>query len=486
MTRRISPASVRRQGWLAVRRLGWGVLDQAMSSLTNYLLSFYIARSLGASQFGAFSLAYVTYGFSLCWLRGLSTEPLLIRFSDLSVKVWRRAVSQSTGTALIVGLFTGTCALTAGVVIGGVAGQAFIALGLMLPALMLQESWRFAFFAARKGHHALINDGVWAAVQVPLLVLMKLTGHGDVFWFVIAWGMGAAVSCVVGCFQARVVPSLIGGTSWLIVHRDIGPRYLVENASSNGASTLQSYSITSLLGLRAVGIINAAGVLMGPFHVISTGISLMTIPEGRKLLRRSPRQLPRFCVIVSLGLSLLAAAWAALLLVALPVGLGNLMLGSIWRPAYPLVIPTTFSLLAYTASIGAGIGLHSMGAARHSMRSTLIAAAIGMTFTLIGAAEWGTYGTLIFGGVGSYIGTAISWNAFVKAMQESGRVPVPRWMAVITGRRRAPSRHRRSATTASRTPTASARASAIPDSRVPHRQEPTGPSVPATAGDMGS
>jgi O-antigen/teichoic acid export membrane protein len=260
----------------------------------------------------------------------------------------------------------------------------------------------------------------------------------------------------------------------------------VENASGNGASTLQSYSVSSLLGLSAVGIINAAGVLMGPFHIIGTGIGLMTIPEGRKLLRHSPRQLPRFCVLISLGLSLLAAAWVAVLLVGLPLGLGRLMLGALWRPTYPLVLPTGFALLAYTASSGAGIGLHSLGAARHSMRSTLIGAAVGMAFTLIGAAAWGIYGTVIFGGVGSYISTAVSWHAFVKAMQESGTVPVPRWMAVITGRRRAGSRHRLTAKTASRPPTAAGIASAIPDSRMSLRQESTDPSRPTTAEDTGS
>jgi O-antigen/teichoic acid export membrane protein len=158
-----------------------------MSSLTNYLLSFMLAHLLGESQFGAFTLAYMTYGFALCCLRGISSEPLLIRFSHSKLLVWRRAVSKSTGTALLVGLSTGICAIAAGLLMGGVAGSAFLGLGLMLPALMLQESWRFAFFAAGKAYHAFINDSIWAAVQVPLLIALKLTGHTEIFWFVIAF-----------------------------------------------------------------------------------------------------------------------------------------------------------------------------------------------------------------------------------------------------------------------------------------------------------
>ena len=93
--------------WHQVRRIGahlsWGLADQGMCSLTNFLLSAYIARSLGATQFGAFALAYVTYGFANNVSRGLSIEPLLVRFSGLEWK-WRRATGGCTGTALLVGL----------------------------------------------------------------------------------------------------------------------------------------------------------------------------------------------------------------------------------------------------------------------------------------------------------------------------------------------------------------------------------------------
>jgi hypothetical protein len=44
----------------AFRRLGWGVADQAVSSLTNVAVSLYVVHSVGAAQFGAVSLAYVT------------------------------------------------------------------------------------------------------------------------------------------------------------------------------------------------------------------------------------------------------------------------------------------------------------------------------------------------------------------------------------------------------------------------------------------
>ena len=369
----------------ASRRFTWGIADQAMSTLTNFLLSIYVARTLGAEQFGAFSLAYVTYGFAINASRGLSIEPLLIRFSGTDLPTWRRATAGCTGTALLVGLATGACALAAGRLVGGTTGLAFLAIGLTLPGLLLQDSWRYSFFALGRGHHAFINDTVWAAIQIPLLVLLKMTGHENVFWFVLAWGLAATVGAAIGSLQARVVPNLTAATRWLARHRDLGPRYLAENTGGNAADTLRSYGVSYILGLAAVGYIQAASVLMGPFNIVLFGIGMITIPEAARLLRHSPRQLPLFCAAVSAGLTFLALAWGAALLVALPRGLGQLMLGSIWRPTYPLVLPATLSVMAMCATTGAGIGLHALGAARRSLRAVILTSVLVVACALIGA-----------------------------------------------------------------------------------------------------
>ena len=399
-----------------------------MATLTNFVLSIFVARTLGAAQFGAFSLAYVTYGFAINASRGLSIEPLLIRFSGTDLRTWRRATAGSTGTALLVGLVTGACALTAGALVGGTTGLAFLALGLTLPGLLLQDSWRYAFFALGRGHHAFINDTIWAAIQIPALLLLKLSGHANVFWFVLAWGMSAAIGAAVGSLQARVVPNPAGATQWLARHRDLGPRYLAENTGGNAADTLRGYGVSYILGLAAVGYVQAAGVLMGPFKIIFFGMGMITIPEGARILRRSPRHLPLYCVAVSTGLTVLALVWGVVLLVALPRGLGHLMLGSLWRPTYPLVLPATLSIMAMCASTGAGIGLHALGAARRSLRAVILTSALVVACALVGAKMGGTLGTMRYYAAASWLGTLASWWQLRQALTESDTVPVPVWL----------------------------------------------------------
>jgi len=418
--------------WRLIRqastRLSWGIADQAMCSLTNFLLSIYVARTLGAVAFGAFTLAYVTYGFAINASRGLSIEPLLIRFSGTDLPTWRRATAGCTGTALLVGLVAGACALAAGAVIGGTTGLAFLALGITLPGLLLQDSWRYAFFALGRGYHAFVNDTIWAAVQIPLLVFLKSSGHANVFTFVLAWGAAAAAGAAVAPLQGRVMPRLTAAVEWISRHRDLGPRYLLENTGNNASDTVRSYCTSSILGLAAVGYIQAANVLLGPFKIILLGISLITMPEAARILRRAPRQLPLFGAAVSAGLTVLSLGWGAVLLVAMPRGAGHLILGSLWRPAYPLVVPATLTVMSSCASTGALVGLHALGSARRSLRAVLITSALIVACAVVGALAGGTLGTMRAAAAASWLGTVLYWWQFRRALLESGSVPVPAWL----------------------------------------------------------
>ena len=75
-----------------VARLGWGVADQGVSSLGNFAFSILIAKALSPSDFGAFAIAWVTYGMILNVSRGLATDPLVVRFSHADPSAWRGAV----------------------------------------------------------------------------------------------------------------------------------------------------------------------------------------------------------------------------------------------------------------------------------------------------------------------------------------------------------------------------------------------------------
>ncbi|MBO0820814.1 MAG: hypothetical protein J2P26_08210 [Nocardiopsaceae bacterium] len=423
----------------AARRIGWGIADQGMSSLTNFAVNIYIARTLGAQQYGAFSLAYVTYAFILNGSRGLSTDPLLVRFSGVDVPAWRRAVAASTGTAVVAGTISGLLVVAAALLMHGPTRLAFLALGLTLPGLMLQDSWRFAFFALGKGARSFLNDAIWAAVLVPALVLLYYTGHASVLWYLIAWGGAATVGALAGPLQARTLPRPRETWRWLSGHRDLGPRYLLEGTANAGSTQLRNYGVSIMLGLSALGYVQAASTLMGPFMVVFLGMGLVTLPEAARVLRKSPRHLPLFCAGVSAGLAAAGVLWTIALMAALPHGLGQAMLGPIWRPTYPLVLPLAISIVGGCLAAGAGAGLHALGAARHSLNSMLQTSALYLVCGLGGTYLWQAQGTMDGAAVSGLVGAAVFWWHFAVAFRAYNRA-----VTAPGGRgRRGPGRHRR-------------------------------------------
>jgi O-antigen/teichoic acid export membrane protein len=414
-----SPLSVFQ--WLSshvVRRLSWGIADQIVSSLTNFAVGIYIVRTLGAVQFGVFSVAYITYGFALNASRGLSTDPLMVRFSGTDPVTWRRAARDCTGTAAVVGLVSGAFVLAASRLLSSTAASGFVALGLTLPGLMLQDSWRYSFFALGRGVHAFLNDTIWAVTLLPALFLLKASGHADVFWFTFAWGASGTVAAAVGPLQARFLPRIGGAWRWVCDQRDLGFRYLLEGTASNAANLVRTYGVGVILGLAAVGYLQASITLLGPMTILFLGMGLVTIPEGARALRRSPRHLRIFCLLVSIGLTVATLGWGVVLVVAVPRGLGGRLLGPVWRQTYPLVVPMTLWLMGQAVSSGAGTGMHALGAAKRSLRFVLTSGAIISVFSLAGAFVAGVRGVAGGMAIGAWVAAVIAWWQFRVALGE--------------------------------------------------------------------
>jgi O-antigen/teichoic acid export membrane protein len=422
-TRKVRTTAARLLRGQSVRHLSWGVIDQGLSSVTTLVVTLSVAHRLGAEHFGAFSLAYVTYGFALTASRALATDPLMVRFGGADVSTWRRAVAGSSGTALVVSLLGSACMFAVAALTPGPTRQAYLALGLVLPALLVQDSWRYAFFAVGRGRQAFFNDLVWAGALVPAMVLVSVTGHQTVFWFLLAWGSGAAVAAAFGLLQTRVLPRLGAARAWLSTHRDLGLRYLAEGASSSAAVQARTVGIGLMLGLAAVGYIQASYTLMGPLMIMMFGTGAVIVPEIARVHRRSPRHMLLVCLAYGGALAAAALAWGITLLITLPRGLGDLVLGEIWEPTYPLVPLTTLAFMGGSLQTGAGAGLRTLGAAKRSLRAMLISSGGVVTFGLLGAAIGGIRGAMVGAVVAAWVGAAIWWHQLRAARRESVGLP---------------------------------------------------------------
>lgn len=406
---RRTPRSLLRSG--AVRamagRLSWGLGDQAVSSLTNFAVGLYVARSLGTFAFGIFSLVWVTYGVVLNVSRGLATDPLMVRFSAVPQERWRVGVASASGTAIAVGCATGLISLVAGLAAGGPLGNAFIALALVLPGLLLQDAWRFAFFARGEGKKAFLNDVACGIALVPSLVI---AAHiGTVVAFVLAWGIAAALAAGYGWFQTGILPHPREFAGWLRAQRDLSVRYLVENVSNSGASQLRAYGLGAIAGITAVGTVRGAEQLLGPFLALLMGLSLVTVAEGARVLQRAPHRLKHFCMILGGGQAGAALCWGLGLLILVPDRAGRFVMGQVWDASSPLILPVTLAVVGASFATGAAAGLRALGAAKRSLRSQLIASLFYVTFGIAGAFLGGAAGSAWGVATATLTGSVVWW-----------------------------------------------------------------------------
>jgi O-antigen/teichoic acid export membrane protein len=395
----------------AVTRLGWSVADQALTSLANFALSAVVARTSGPADFGAFTIAFTAYLVTLSISRALATQPLLIRFSGASQSEWRRATSSAAGVVVVVGVVGGLGCLIAAWPAGGVLEEALVAVGVLMPGLLLWDIWRYAFFAAGRGRSAFMIDLVVAVVLLVLLGLITISGSTSLLWPTFAWGGTATAVAAATTIRVGVLPRPLWAGRWWHEQRDIAIRYAAEVSTDMLAGLMSYNGIAAVAGLTAVGALRASQLVLGPLNILLLGIPFVAIAEGARLLRRSAKTLRDGCLLLSAGLVTATLAWGAIAL-ATPESLGSTFLGQTWGPARSVLVPAILATAGGGVSLGAWVGLRALGAARQSLRIRVIHSVAMLTFSLLGVAVGGTQGAAWGLAAAAWLGIGLWWLQF--------------------------------------------------------------------------
>ena len=396
-------------GWRAiVHRAGWGIADQALSSLTNFALGILVARSASPEEFGAFAMVFATFILALGLARALTGEPLLVRHTEAPEPDLRRATASATGTAIAVGVVAGLGCIVAGVALRDQLGEAFIALGIFLPWLLLQDAWRFAFLAAGRSRAAFANDLIWAALLLPALVLFSGTRNVSARDLILVWGAAAALAAAAGIFQARVIPDPRSIIPWIRGHRDLAPQYVGEYVAASGAYQLSFYGVDAVASLTTVAALRAGQLLLGPLNVFGLATGVAAVPEFVRMSRRRPDAIRGASAALSAGMVGVAMMWGSALLL-LPARIGELALGSQWAGASLVLLPLVLARLGSGAQTGPSTALRALGAASRSLRLRAICAALVIGATIGGAGVRGAVGAAWALAVAECIGAVLWW-----------------------------------------------------------------------------
>ncbi|XTR51865.1 hypothetical protein ACOM2C_18185 [Pseudarthrobacter sp. So.54] len=301
----------------AVKRVGWGLGDQALSSMTNFAVGILVARSVSVSDFGAYALAFSAYCFILGISRALATEPFAVRFVIGEPEDLHRARAAVTGVALLTGVAFLAMALVLSQMLTEEYRSLAVCLGVSLPGLLVQDSVRQILFGAGRGRSAFNNDLLWAALMAPAFAGVILSGNANSATLILAWGAAATVAAIVGCFQCRVVPGIRLINAWLNSQRGLWAPFLVEGVAINGAQQIVFFAIGGFVGLSAVGEMKLALVLLGPVNVLVQGLGVVAVPEAARALAFGRSRFLRVTSVFSLVVACGALLWGlAVLLLA--------------------------------------------------------------------------------------------------------------------------------------------------------------------------
>ena len=295
-------------------------------------LSIAVARTSSASGFGAFAIAFLLFGICLAVTKSAVGQPLQMRLSGASAADRHRGFQAGLGAATVLGAGFAVLASIAGLAVGGELGGALVALALVLPGLVLQDSYRMAAFTLGRPQVAALIDAVWAAVQFGMLALLISNGQNQVGGLIVAWGAAAAISAVVGAAVLRVRPAPSRTADWVRQHRDLIRYLLPEYFLGLGTMQLGILLVGLIAGLAAVGSLRAAQVLLGPLGVVGAAIFQFAIPEVARRSSVSNRWLIAFAGAVSAALGLLTIVYVVLMLL-LPDRAGVALFGSSWPGA---------------------------------------------------------------------------------------------------------------------------------------------------------
>lgn len=374
-----------------VGRAGWTVVDQALSSLSSLVLSITVARAVDAESFGAYTVAFAVYSVAVLVSRAVVSQPLPIRYATAGPREFREAAGASAGAACSVGALIGVLVVVAGLVLGGTVGMALVAMGILIPGVLVQDAWRSAFFASARPQWAAAIDGLWLVLQVGSVLVLVAWGTSSAVPYLVGWGVAGAAGALLASVGGRTGPRVRRTAAWLRRHWTLTRYLLVESIIVQGAFQGSLLLVGALAGLQDVAALRGAQVVLGPVALLSMSMTAFIVPElARRAQLMGPRRV-QVAVGVGLALSLLGAAWGTVMLL-LPDHVGTAILGESWIEVQPVLLATVIGQSINSLSTGATMVVYARGETRAALQINVVVAAGLLGFGLLGLALGGVEG----------------------------------------------------------------------------------------------
>lgn len=394
------------------------VADQGVAALTNILVLVVAARLSSVSGFARFSAVYLVFTVLLGVSGAYTGQPLVLRRGD--GEETRGACRSAAGFTLLAATAIGWPLAAVCALLPGATAQALMALGLVLPVVLGQDTARYAFATLHAQHLALAADTLRLVCVIGALAVQP---HGAPAARLIAvWGLSAlpALLLSAAALHRRTAGSPVSLRP-LLREGHLGRRFVVEFGVGNATSQLSVLGLGAVGNPLVVGALRGATTLFGPLNVLFTSATGF----GPPLLGRldTDRLRVRATAALAVALALTAAAWATVLAL-LPGSVGRHLLGETW--------PTAAALLPATGSQYAAMAVGTCGLLALRLLDPRTTLAIQIVFSLAAVAFLA--GGYLLGGVlgaawglclGSVCKAVATWTRVARLARDGARAGAP-------------------------------------------------------------
>ncbi|MFF4423611.1 hypothetical protein ACFY04_22990 [Streptomyces sp. NPDC001549] len=385
------------------------VLDQAASSATNILVLVLAARLSSASGFADFSMVYVTFSVLLGLNMAYVGQSLVLEKGQgvPPDEVWGKLGAEcrsAVGFTAAASAAVGALLLVVGLALPGATGTAFLALGLVLPLVLLQDGLRYCFSALRAPQRALAADVLRLVCVVAALALQPEGASAG--RLVLAWGLSALPALGVGLWLLRpYVRGVRGDLRPYLRRGHLGQRFVVEFAVGNGSSQLAVLGLGVFATPLAVGALRGATTLFGPLNVLFNSANAFGPPVLGRL--GGKRATVRATAALGLVLAAVGAGWATALYL-LPDRLGRELLGGTWAGASAL-LPATGAQYAVMGLGTCALLTLRVLAPKATLSLQVVFSLLSVGLLLGGYAVWGVAGAAWGLAAGSALKALAAW-----------------------------------------------------------------------------
>ncbi|MBW0099413.1 hypothetical protein I4I73_25790, partial [Pseudonocardia sp. KRD-184] len=378
------------------RRAGWNLGDQMLVSLTNSVLSFMVANSVDAPSFGGFSVAFTVFALVISGSRALATSPLNIRFTDAEEDESHRSAGYATGTALTIGFVTGVGCGIAGLLLDGPASAALLALAVVMPIVVVQDSYRYVFFSRGRPSAAALSDGTWTLFQLSAVAALLVFGAESVGLLILAWGVSALAAVAMGIKQSGTFPDPRRAPAWFREHRDLTGYLFASAATAHGANQGAMLVIAGVGTVQALGSLRGAALILGPTSILSSAAMSFAIPEfSRRRKTMTDRQWLLAAVGVSGAVAFLGLCWGSFFLLV-PDQVGIFLLDDTWQGTSEILLAAVVAQVFACGTIGPVVMLYAIDRASSTLPIQIVLGSLtflggvgGVTLAGAPGAQWG-------------------------------------------------------------------------------------------------